>query len=182
MPHINGFDLVKTISQNARGFGTAVALLTGRREKRDVERGLLSGADDYLLKPIDPDIFLSKIENLISKKAAQVPQIHFSEARTQIKAEWEVLTTITQLSEQGMTLLSPILGVKNSKIKITSPLFTEIGIEPPILRVLESILDPSGSHKYFTKVSFVGLADTELQKIRFWINKTLAHTKPGNAA
>ncbi len=182
MPHINGFDFVKTVSQNARGLGTAVALLTGRRDRKDVERGLQAGADDYLLKPIDPDIFLSKVENLLNIKASHRIEIRFTEAHTRVKADWKVETEITQISEQGLTLFSPILGVKNSKINIACDLFNTIGIPVPILRVLDSTPDPAGSCKFFTKVSFVGMNDGDLQKIRYWINMNLAQVKKPDAA
>jgi len=177
MPHVNGFDLVRTLSQHARSMGTAVAFLTARRDKKDIERGLAAGADDYMIKPIDPDIFLGKVENLLSLNAAKKNEITFSESSIRISAEWSVPTEISHLSEQGLTLHSHIHGVKNSKIKVNSSLFGLIGIEPPILRVLESIEDTSGSQKFFTKTSFVGLTDAELQKIRFWINSNSSRFK-----
>lgn len=183
MPHVNGFDLVKTLSQNARGFGTALALLTARRDKKDVERAMQNGADDYIVKPIDPELFVSKVESLIAKKSENKMEVRFAESPIRIKADWAVQSEITNLSEQGLTVFSHIHGVKGSKIKINSELFKLIGIDPPLLRVLESTLDPEGSMKFYTKVNFVGLNDNELQKIRYWMNTAMgAYKRKVNAA
>ena len=173
MPHINGFDLTKTISQNARGLGTAVALLTARREKEDVKRGIESGADDYIIKPIDPAILMSKVELLIAKNADKKVEIQFAESPIRMNADWRVATEITHISEQGLTLLSSIQAPKNSKIRIDSDLYNVIGIRPPYLRVIECTADPAGSMKFITKTSFLGLNDNELQKIRFWMNSNM---------
>lgn len=175
MPAVSGFDLVKTIRAHAKWNNTAIALLTGRREKKDVEYGLQCGADDYLVKPIDPELFLSKVESLLNKKNADRPQIVFTESPVHMKADWKVSTEITDLSEQGLTLWSPISAAPNSKFKVTSQLFELIGIEPPTMRALRSIPDANQPHMSFTRVSFVGLTEAELQKIRFWINSNIAN-------
>src|SRR5438105_4750767 len=59
---ISGFDFVKTIRGRSEYRDLPVALLTGRREKRDIQMGLQVGADDYIIKPIDPLVLLGKIE------------------------------------------------------------------------------------------------------------------------
>lgn len=177
MPHVNGFDLVKTLSQNARGLGTSLALLTARRDKKDIKRAMESGADDYIVKPIDPDLFISKVESLINKKADFKTEINFANTPVRFSADWQISSEIVSLSEQGMTVFSPIQGVKGSKIKIQSDLFKLIGIEAPWLRVIDCKQDPEGSMKFYTQTTFIGLSDNELQKIRFWINANLGPYK-----
>lgn len=182
MPHINGFDLTKTFSKNARGLGTTIALLTARRDKKDVELAMKNGADDYIVKPIDPDIFFSKVDSLLAKSSANLPEIQFVESQIRMYADWKPQTEIVSISEYGMTLLSPILAAKNSKFFIQSDLYKSIGIESPMLRVLDCQPDPSGNMKFITKVTFVGMADTEQQKIRFWVNSNLGFYKSKSAA
>src|ERR1700756_3638022 len=65
MPGGSGFDLVRTLRRHPLTSAIPIALLTGRREKQDVAKGLASGADDYIVKPIDPDLFLDKVSSLL---------------------------------------------------------------------------------------------------------------------
>ena len=60
MPNgISGFALAATIRKNERINNIPIMFLTGRKDKADVSRALESGVDDYIVKPIDPDIIPS---------------------------------------------------------------------------------------------------------------------------
>jgi CheY-like chemotaxis protein len=171
MPGASGFDLVKTMRNNPRYADTAIALLTGRRDRKDIDRGLSCGADDYFVKPIDPDLFLAKVKSLLSKKPQrEVLEISFAESMLRIDAHLETAFKIIKISEIGMTVWGPLTIAANHKFKMQSPLFSTIGVEPPMLRSLQCELDPKVNGHYFCNVSFVGLRDSELQKIRFWLN------------
>jgi hypothetical protein len=132
---------------------------------------LAAGADDYIVKPIDPDLFVDKINTLLKTRVGEVrPEINFAETATHVPAKWEVTSEIISISEKGLTLRSPISGVINSKFKIQSQLFEWIQIPPPNMRVIGCIADPNEKAVYITSVSFVGLTDTDRQKIRYWVN------------
>ena len=71
MPNgVSGFSLVSTIRKNERCNAIPIMFLTGRKDKSDVSRALEAGVDDYVVKPIDPDLFVAKVEALINKKTA----------------------------------------------------------------------------------------------------------------
>ena len=54
MPNIDGFEVAKTIRQDAWARNTYVLMITGSRGKEEMMQILICGADDYLLKPFDP--------------------------------------------------------------------------------------------------------------------------------
>ncbi len=54
MPGMDGFELARMIRSDPGVENTYVLLVTGAKDKEDVLRVLVCGADDYLLKPIDP--------------------------------------------------------------------------------------------------------------------------------
>src|ERR1017187_8253967 len=54
MPGIDGTQLCRDLRRNKPEPYTYILLLTGKREKDDVIRGLDAGADDYVTKPFDP--------------------------------------------------------------------------------------------------------------------------------
>lgn len=63
MPGMDGFELASFIRQRERFRDTPIIFLTGvGKDSRDVLHGYYSGAADYLLKPIDPDLLRYKVK------------------------------------------------------------------------------------------------------------------------
>ena len=54
MPGLDGVQLCRELRQREKESYTYVLLLTGKHTKRDVVQGLEAGADDYMIKPFDP--------------------------------------------------------------------------------------------------------------------------------
>ena len=67
MPEFSGFDLIRSLKNNEKYAHLTLAMLTGRREKEDIQHALDLGVQDYIVKPIEPDVLLTKIENLVEK-------------------------------------------------------------------------------------------------------------------
>lgn len=53
---------------------TPIIMLTGRGEVEDKVRGFNSGADDYLSKPFDPDELAVRIQALLRRPKARLPE------------------------------------------------------------------------------------------------------------
>ncbi len=79
MPHVDGLELVREIrSRKEDKFQKLPILIVseGSAKKEDVVGALKEGADDYLLKPFDPDLLIQKVEALLQAKppAREIPQ------------------------------------------------------------------------------------------------------------
>jgi response regulator RpfG family c-di-GMP phosphodiesterase len=62
MPGVSGFELADLIKKRKRTQHIPILFLTAHLlDERDVLRGYVAGAVDYLSKPVNPDIFRSKI-------------------------------------------------------------------------------------------------------------------------
>ncbi len=72
MPYKSGFDFIKTIRSSSHSPDVAIALLTGRRDKKDVQLGLDCGADDYIIKPFSPILLLKRIEALLRRTIPEI--------------------------------------------------------------------------------------------------------------
>ncbi len=169
----SGYDFVKTVKGDQRFKNIPVILLTGRREKRDIERGIACGVDDYIVKPLDPDIFANKVNSLLDNK--NLPKTNFTDVATSIEASFTTSIKIVGVSEMGLTLQSEQPFHIISKIKIVSDFFGELGIDPPALRVVSC--EPNGDDKYTTKVHYIGLTEGSLQPLRVWIrSRRLSNT------
>jgi len=61
MPGLDGPDVCRLIRADAARAHLHVLLVTGREGQADVVVGLDAGADDYLSKPVDPEVFRARV-------------------------------------------------------------------------------------------------------------------------
>lgn len=166
MPNgISGFQLAATIRKNERINNIPIMFLTGRKDKIDVARALESGADDYVVKPIDPDILLAKVDALINKKKQSYS---FAMAKLKANGTWNLEFEIVAMSEQGLNIVSRSTVPSGTKLRIDSDLFEIMGIKPPQIRVM-TCTPLQNTPAFFIEVSFVGLSESELHLIRRWV-------------
>ena len=63
LPNADGFELMEYI----RPLGIPVIFLTARGSVDDRVRGLRLGAEDYMLKPFEPEELLARVENILRR-------------------------------------------------------------------------------------------------------------------
>jgi two-component system alkaline phosphatase synthesis response regulator PhoP len=65
LPGADGFEICHDARQ--RGFDGAILMLTAKGQVHDRVRGLQTGADDYLVKPFDPDELVARVKALLRR-------------------------------------------------------------------------------------------------------------------
>lgn len=65
-----GMDGLEAMKQIHHHINLPVILLTARRRELDQVLGLELGADDYVVKPFDPDVLLARIRSVLRRAAA----------------------------------------------------------------------------------------------------------------
>ncbi len=68
MPKLNGFDLCRQLKTDIRFSHIPVILLTAKATTEDHIAGLETGADEYLYKPFDENLLISRVKNLIRQR------------------------------------------------------------------------------------------------------------------
>jgi DNA-binding response OmpR family regulator len=75
MPKMDGFSVCKELQDQrwSKHKGTPILILTSVREEAsrrryELETGLELDVDDYIEKPMSPDLLISRVNNLIKKK------------------------------------------------------------------------------------------------------------------
>ncbi len=173
MPHYSGFDFIKTVRKQESLKNVKVAMLTGRKEKKDIDHALKAGADDYIIKPIDPMLFLKKIERLLSEAHLETnSEIELGGAPLLSTAKMEFSIKLQSISEMGLVLNSQHPMLEGKLSTVVSPIFDEMQITPPHLKVLSCLPFKFPHEGYEIRLAFIGTDDTTLQKIRSWIFKT----------
>lgn len=66
LPEVDGFTVAKTLRE-AENF-TPILMLTARNSPEDVLHGFEAGADDYLPKPFELQIFLARLNGLLRRR------------------------------------------------------------------------------------------------------------------
>jgi DNA-binding response OmpR family regulator len=178
MPQVSGFDFMLTLKRSLPHVNCPILMLTGRSASQDVKKALDLGATDYMVKPFDRDVFLAKISSILGMQAA-IPEVKFAQTSTTSKAEVTFPALITSVNEMGFYMRTLSYVDRNLRIRINSTLFSEIGITCPPLRAAscKPIEDDSEYH-YEVFVSFIGLDENTMRKIRRWIaSRTISMRK-----
>jgi CheY-like chemotaxis protein len=174
MPQMSGFEVLLKIRNHPQWKHMTVALLTGRKTKGDVQRALRLGVDDYIVKPIDPVIFLEKVESLLQKKDPQKwPEVELGSLNEFSDAKIDLGIKILSVSELGLTLQCKICPQEGDVFQVSGNLFKELNVEAPLVKVM-SIENAQGkSNEWIIKTHFFGAKDQFLQQIRSWMYQTL---------
>ena len=69
MPHINGLELLKILSEDASLRGIPVVILTAASDPKIRTAALEMGAHDFLTKPVDPSELVPRVRNALMIKA-----------------------------------------------------------------------------------------------------------------
>ena len=67
MPEIDGFQACTRLKENEDTRQIPVVMLTARGEEMDVARSFTCGAEDYMVKPYDPDVLQQKVASNLPK-------------------------------------------------------------------------------------------------------------------
>lgn len=65
LPGLGGFEICRAVRE--RGFDGAILMLTAKGQIPDRVQGLRTGADDYLVKPFDPDELVARVDALLRR-------------------------------------------------------------------------------------------------------------------
>jgi two-component system, cell cycle response regulator DivK len=68
LPEMDGYTVARKLRENIGLQNTPIIAVTSYAMTGDREKILAAGADGYLEKPIDPDLFISQMEFIISDK------------------------------------------------------------------------------------------------------------------
>ena len=70
LPMTNGLNVLRRLRADERTRDLPVVMMTGLASEKDVKRGGLLGADDYIVKPITEGDFLERVRKALRKPRA----------------------------------------------------------------------------------------------------------------
>lgn len=105
MPGLSGIETTKQIKQICGDRWVPIVMVTALYSREDIVNGLESGADDYLMKPLDFQILKTKITN-ITLVIRQQKALHDYRERAEMEREFaiEVMNKLIRPSNLGEKL------------------------------------------------------------------------------
>jgi two-component system sensor histidine kinase/response regulator len=70
MPQLDGYQMLRRIRRAPQTSAVPVIFLTGENDERAMRKGMLGGAEDFLLKPVQPGDLLSAVKVQLDKRSA----------------------------------------------------------------------------------------------------------------
>jgi CheY-like chemotaxis protein/CRP-like cAMP-binding protein len=67
MPEIDGYDVLKLLSEDEKTKRIPFIFMSAKTEIKDIRKGMDLGADDYLTKPVNDELLISAIESRLAK-------------------------------------------------------------------------------------------------------------------
>ena len=170
MPNLSGFDLLKMIRLDGSHQNLSIVMLTGRRERGDVEAAKEAGVHEYIVKPIDPQIFVQKIAALLDRRPVSASGDEFPSVRVNTKANATLSVDLRTISELGLLVRTAHELKPGSLLHIDCETFAEIGIPSQDVRVF---ISAEKDGQWETRLSFVSLDPRLAKRIREWIEKNI---------
>lgn len=104
MPGLTGLDLCRKIRAHASGGSTYIILVTRWGALNQILEGMGAGADDYLIKPLDPDALQAR---LIAASRVRILHGRLAQQRTELETLNDTLTVIARRD--------PLTGLRNRR-------------------------------------------------------------------
>ncbi len=159
MPAHSGFDLIRSIRKRKELSYLSIAMLTGRSEKSDIEQAVELGVQDYIVKPIEPELFVEKMEKLAErhrKKKDQKP------VKTKYNGLMQVPIHVLRVTDIGVSIESPYPLEKGTIVTMDLEELKEAGLLQNRFKAIFNT-HSSDSDKVVTEFILLDLNEREQQ-------------------
>lgn len=168
MPHMNGLELIRRLRRYETTKNTPIIVTSSRNEQKDILGSINAGANDYLIKPLDPMLFKTKIDMQIKKNKADWYEYEFDNSQKINTVRVELNLKIMTINEMGCIIESPLIFQPDEQLIIHSDLFLNFTDESVICKVVA--VDHKGEN-YQISLNFLGLSEEKRQKLRVFCRK-----------
>lgn len=152
LPDMNGFDFIKELRKRSN---ISIIVLTARDTKEDMIQGLSLGADNYLIKPFEPEELFSQIKKILNKPQPQTIPLNLNNSppffNSKVYLTSSELTILNCLSKD---IKKPVS--RENLAKSLGPKISERSIDVQINRLRKKLKDTN--HRIIRTIRHLGYA------------------------
>ncbi len=67
MPKMDGYTFLNVVRQNELAVNTKIIMLTSIKTKEKILKAIYAGVDEYIIKPVNPEIVIEKIQKTMAR-------------------------------------------------------------------------------------------------------------------
>lgn len=179
MPHISGFDLIPHLRSHVRTASVPIIIISGKNQVDDIKKAIQLGANDYIIKPLDPLVLQEKVQRIDLNSPQEFHSVDIS-ASAEAQAFFARPLRILSISEFGLRVLSSFQIRPNETIEVNGIATQLLGSDKLILRCL-SLEKAPNQEEYIMQFTYVGMKESQRQFIRQSCRKIWVQSKKGIA-
>lgn len=94
LPGDSGYDVCRKIRERFSVHELPIIMLTSQSKTSDIVTGLSAGANDYIMKPVNRDVLIARVQSLISMKESFMMQNKFCILQNELEIAMDIQKTI----------------------------------------------------------------------------------------
>ena len=165
-----GYELVEK-TRKELGRGVPIVVASSESSVKSIAHAIESGADEYLLKPLNRKILSAKLARFFNTPEMEIQRSGGAKTYpTEIQTTLELEVSVLEVDEMGISVLSPHLVPKGCVISVSGPLIAEITKKQDgaLLTTLSAEIDPK-TEFFKTYLEFDPTDDELATHVRNWI-------------
>lgn len=171
MPGLSGFDVLKRIKRETSLNKIPIVILSGHSESENVKSAIGLGAVDYIIKPLDPELFSTKIKKHLNLEKTDI-QKQWTEydipSHQQNDIELFISARILTFGEVSFCVSSQVPVPIGTCLYLKFAALKSLGLGDIPVQVASSM---QKGDKYEITFNIVGIDEEDLQKIRLFCQK-----------
>ncbi len=73
MPKMSGYEACRQLKENPQTASLPVVFLSAKGQDSEIQQGLASGAEEYILKPFAPDELIQQVRDILNRSGRGKP-------------------------------------------------------------------------------------------------------------
>ena len=131
MPRIDGFTACRMIKSNPRFEDLPVVICTSRDRKSDVLRAISAGADDYIVKPFNRELVISRIKRALvplQRRAEASPDQGERRSTPRVRHDWSATLILRRnpVSGSGLIFKNRIRNISTQGLGVSHSLAADL--------------------------------------------------------
>ncbi len=182
MPEMNGFQLLELMRRYPKAAAIPVIMLSALSQPENIDRALALGVVDYLVKPLDPNVLLAKVQQALAGADSAAETWDGPNRRQSKRVPLKDVSLEPQpggktvdISEGGLSWRTKSPPEEGDVILLEAyELFKALGVDDDNLRVRVVHVRSVGLGYHRVGTAFIGLSSDTRDAIRRFIDQQTA--------